>query len=145
MTEIAIYLDIYTRWPISLTVSLSLAIYRTAHYSFEKAYDPMPVLNWMTNYPSIPVVACMLYAALIFGGQYYFSKREPLKWRSTLAAWNLFLSVFSTMGMLRTAPQLAHNLVTSSLRDNLCEDPRISYGSGSTGLWVQLFILSKFP
>merc|ERR1719223_1257804 len=32
-----------------------------------------------------------------------------------------------------------------SLRDNLCVYPQISYGSGSSGLWLQLFVLSKFP
>jgi hypothetical protein len=32
-----------------------------------------------------------------------------------------------------------------SWKENFCMDPESSYGSGSTGLWVQLFILSKFP
>ena len=62
-----------------------------------------------------------------------------------MAAWNLGLSLFSWMGMFRTLPQLLHNLTTMSIRDNLCLDPTETYGSGSTGLWVQLFILSKFP
>ena len=32
-----------------------------------------------------------------------------------------------------------------SLNDNLCNDPRISFGTGACGLWVQLFIYSKIP
>lgn len=105
----------------------------------------MPVLHWMQHHPAVPVLACVLYMILIFGGQQYFAKREPLKWRYTMAMWNLLLSTFSTIGMIRTLPPLVHNLATYSLRDNLCLDPRSTYGSGSTGLWVQLFILSKFP
>lgn len=59
--------------------------------------------------------------------------------------WNFSLSLFSWIGAFRTAPQLIHNLSTMSLRDNVCMNPEISFGSGSSGLWVQLFILSKFP
>lgn len=71
--------------------------------------------------------------------------KKPWSWRRTLALWNLSLSVFSIMGMLRVAPHLFHNLRTYSLRDNLCNDPESMYGSGTTGLWVQMFVLSKFP
>jgi hypothetical protein len=78
-------------------------------------------------------------------GQAYFRTREPLRARTSLAAWNLFLALFSLVGMLRTFPQLVHNLATLTLRENLCANPQATYGSGSTGLWVQLFILSKFP
>ena len=93
----------------------------------------------------IPIVAVALYGLFIGLGKWYFSSRPAWSWRRTLAFWNLGLSVFSWIGMARTLPQLVHNLSTMSLRDNLCLDPRMTYGSGSTGLWVQLFILSKFP
>lgn len=63
----------------------------------------------------------------------------------TQAAWNLCLSLFSWIGAIRTFPQLIHNLTTFPLRDAFCENPQITHGCGSTGLWVQLFILSKIP
>lgn len=113
--------------------------------SYEKFYDPIPLLNWMKGQPGIPVAACVLYAVSIYYGQAFFAKRDRWNWRYTLAFWNLFLSTFSLVGMLRTAPHLIHNLTHLSFRDNMCLDPRTTYGSGSTGLWVQLFILSKFP
>mmetsp|Transcript_18350 Transcript_18350/g.27734 ORF Transcript_18350/g.27734 Transcript_18350/m.27734 type:complete len:246 (+) Transcript_18350:103-840(+) len=113
--------------------------------NFEKNYDPVGVLDYMSNHPMIPIVACVIYCILIFGGQYLMKNRECWKWRNTLAAWNFLLSVFSGIGMVRTLPHLLHNLATYSFRDNFCLDPRTTYGSGSTGLWVQLFILSKFP
>jgi len=59
--------------------------------------------------------------------------------------WNFSLSLFSFIGLSRTLHQLVHNLHKDSLWDNLCNDPESQFGSGSTGLWVQLFILSKFP
>ena len=113
--------------------------------SFETYYDPMPVVNWMQHHPMVPIAACVAYGILIGLGQRYFSSRERWNWRKTMAAWNLGLSIFSSIGLARTAPQLAHNLWTYSARDNLCLDPSATFGSGSSGLWVQLFILSKFP
>ena len=116
-----------------------------AHCSVEKMYDPTPVLQWMQNHSMVPILACILYGVFIVLGQEYFRNRPRWNWRVTLAAWNFTLAAFSFVGMARTLPQLVHNVATMSLRDNLCSDPRSTYGSGSTGLWVQLFILSKFP
>mmetsp|Transcript_62371 Transcript_62371/g.184556 ORF Transcript_62371/g.184556 Transcript_62371/m.184556 type:complete len:250 (-) Transcript_62371:227-976(-) len=99
----------------------------------------------MQTHNAVPILACFLYGAFIILGQKYFKNREPLKWRKALAFWNLSLSAFSWVGMARTLPQLLHNLYHLSLRDNMCTNPEITFGSGSTGLWVQLFILSKFP
>lgn len=111
----------------------------------EKYYDPIPVLNWMQMNNWVPITACIIYAIGIYAGRNYFSTRPAWDWRLTMAVWNLFLSVFSAIGMIRTAPQLLHNLFHLSIRDNLCSDPRVTYGSGSAGIWVQLFVLSKFP
>lgn len=112
---------------------------------WEKYYDPMPVLYYMQNNTMIPILALVAYAAFIVFGKQAMATKEPWQWRKYLALWNFSLSLFSWIGAFRTAPQLIHNLTTMSLRDNLCSDARIAFGSGSTGLWVQLFILSKFP
>ncbi|KAL7530982.1 hypothetical protein ACHAXR_003787 [Thalassiosira sp. AJA248-18] len=112
---------------------------------FEKFYDPAGMLVWMQDRPMIPIVACILYGIFIILGRSYMAKNQPCSWRKILAAWNFSLSLFSWIGAFRTAPQLYYNLMTYPLRDNLCDDPASLYGSGSTGLWVQLFILSKFP
>jgi hypothetical protein len=82
---------------------------------------------------------------MILVGQAYFRHRAPWNWRKTMAAWNLLLSVFSAIGFVRVLPHFIHILWNYSLRDNLCNDPENHFGSGTTGLWVQLFILSKFP
>lgn len=115
------------------------------YFEFEKNYDPIAVLNWMRDHPLIPVFTCVAYGALILLGQHAMASREAWKWRRAMAIWNFSLSAFSWIGMFRTLPQLVHNLYYMSVRDNFCVDPRMTYGSGSTGLWVQLFILSKFP
>ena len=95
--------------------------------------------------PWFPIAACVFYGVGIVLGQQCMENKKRFQWKKTLACWNLGLSLFSFVGMLRTTPQLFYNLSTMSLKDNLCRDPQVTYGSGSTGLWVQLFILSKFP
>jgi elongation of very long chain fatty acids protein 6 len=114
-------------------------------FRIEKKFDPSYALAWMQQHFWIPIVACVLYGAAIIAGQAYFANNPRWHWKYTLASWNSALSVFSTVGMLRTLPQLIHNIQNLSLRDNLCADPRSTYGSGSTGLWMLLFVLSKFP
>jgi elongation of very long chain fatty acids protein 6 len=99
----------------------------------------------MQQHPMVPVAACVFYLVLIGLGQLYFRHRSRWQWRYTLALWNLFLATFSGLGMIRTLPQLIHHLTTLSVRDILCLNPKATYGNGSTGLWVQLFVLSKFP
>ena len=114
-------------------------------HRWEINYDPVPVRDWTQNNPIVPIIACVLYAVLIVCGRAYFDGRQPLSWRRTLAMWNFSLSLFSFIGMIRTAPQLAHNLYHMTLRDNICNNPESQFGSGSTGFWVQVFCLSKFP
>jgi len=115
------------------------------YWSFEQKYDPFPMLHWMEENPKVPIIGVIFYLAFCIFGQRYMKSRDPWQWRGILAVWNLSLSLFSWIGAIRTAPQLMHNLATYSIRDNLCFDPRVTYGCGSSGLWVQLFILSKFP
>lgn len=118
------------------------------YFEFEKNYDPIPLLELMRYHSMIPVYAVIVYGVLITVGQYAMRNREPFNLRRLMAFWNLGLSVFSWIGMFRTLPQLLHNLYHLSMRDNLCMDSRetiASYGSGSSGLWFLLFVLSKFP
>uniref|UniRef100_A0A7S1VJD7 Elongation of fatty acids protein n=1 Tax=Grammatophora oceanica TaxID=210454 RepID=A0A7S1VJD7_9STRA len=115
------------------------------YFSFEKKYDPIPLSLWMEANNWLPVAAVSVYAILCWRGQVWMKDHDRWHWRYILTAWNFGLSLFSFVGMMRTAPNLLHNLVTMSLEDNMCADPRETFGSGSTGLWVQLFILSKFP
>jgi elongation of very long chain fatty acids protein 6 len=99
----------------------------------------------MVANPMVPIIAVILYGVLIVAGRSYFQGRPAWNWRMSMALWNLLLSVFSAIGFCRVFPQLVHNFYQYSLAENFCFDPENFYGSGATGLWVQLFVLSKFP
>lgn len=114
--------------------------------SYERNNDPTIIRDWMVKNPWLPVAAILLYGIFIKVGRAYFHNRQPLSWRTTLAMWNLSLSVFSFIGFTRVAPHLIHTLYHYSVSEFFCFDPEQSYGSEpSTGLWLVLFVLSKFP
>uniref|UniRef100_A0A7S2WNW7 Elongation of fatty acids protein n=1 Tax=Eucampia antarctica TaxID=49252 RepID=A0A7S2WNW7_9STRA len=115
------------------------------YMEWEKHYDPLTVLSWMQNHPIVPIASLIVYATLIVWGQKVMKDKPAWKWRRILAVWNLSLSLFSFAGAFRLVPQLLHNLYTMPLHDVLCRDPEETHGTGSSGIWVQLFVLSKFP
>jgi elongation of very long chain fatty acids protein 6 len=93
----------------------------------------------------VPMTAIVMYGLLIVAGQAYFKNRDPWDWRNLMACWNLGLASFSAIGFIRTAPALFHLLTHYTVQENLCVDPESHFGSGVTGMWVQLFVLSKIP
>lgn len=114
-------------------------------FEFEKRFNPFPVLGWMQGHPFFPISIVAIYGISVVIGRKYMEKRDPFKWRRGLVYWNFFLSLFSFIGTLRTLPMLVHNLSTLSLKANFCASPVATHGCGSSGIWVQLFILSKIP
>mmetsp|Transcript_32676 Transcript_32676/g.39707 ORF Transcript_32676/g.39707 Transcript_32676/m.39707 type:complete len:321 (+) Transcript_32676:158-1120(+) len=93
----------------------------------------------------LPPMIVALYLSSIIFGQRYMKDQKPWEWKKKLALWNLFLSLFSFMGMVRMVPPLIYMSQTKSIRSNMCDDPYATWLAGSTGTWVQFFILSKIP
>lgn len=102
-------------------------------------------LDFAKEHPYIPIGLSAGYLASCYLGKRYMSSRPAFDLQMPLAYWNLFLSVFSFIGMCNTVPQLLYNLNAMSMRDNLCGEPKTAFANGSCGLWVQLFIYSKIP
>jgi len=116
------------------------------YFNFEKQYDPKPVSDAMKATPWIPLAACCCYVIFCFGGQLVMKRYSAFDLNMTLALWNLFLSIFSFIGLIRVAPHLLHMIYyDGGVYGLICCDPGHKYGSGATGLWIQLFILSKIP
>lgn len=108
--------------------------------------DVTEVYVWMQdNTWWFPPLACFIYLAILYVGQKYFENREAWSQRKLLAVWNICLSSFSTLGFVRMAPQLFHNLYHFGLWGQLCLDPEHMIGASTTGLWCTLFVWSKIP
>lgn len=116
------------------------------YFDIEKLYDPVPVHRLMrANNYVIPVSFVVLYVLFCYFGQKFMAKRQAFELTSALAMWNLFLSVFSLWGAIRTVPHMIMMLSTMSIEDALCKHAFSAYGGGATGMAVQLFCWSKIP
>lgn len=113
---------------------------------FEKSYDPDPVLNLMVeNNYVVPVVSVVLYLLFCYFGRVIMKDRKAFDLKNTLAAWNLFLSVFSAWGAIRTVPEMLHMITHLDFEHTVCRIVYATYGGGASGFATQLFILSKIP
>lgn len=110
----------------------------------EKCFDSVWHLNWTSQHNFIPVVAVCIYLVAIYSGKKAMENRKPFSFKFSMAVWNLILSVFSFGCMARVIPHLIHNVAVGEVRDLVCISPETTYGYGSTGLWVTLFMYSKF-
>ena len=124
-----------------------IPLLKLTYFEFENRYDPDVVLFWMRDHWEVPILAVLAYVVLIVAGPKLMDKLGVgrLELRAAMATWNALLSVFSFIGMLRTAPHLLHNVANKDYMTTVCTPPHLDWGSGATGLWVQLFILSKIP
>lgn len=114
--------------------------------TFEKNFDPLPVLDFMVkNNYVIPVVSVLAYVLFIFFGTMLMKDKKPFDLKLPLAAWNLFLSLFSFYGAVRTVPHMVHRVATLSFEQTVCEHVYSAYGCGAVGFAVVLFIWSKIP
>jgi len=115
------------------------------YFDWEKNYNPKPVLDYMGENSWLPILSVIAYMAFCYYGQILMKDRKAFSLKMALAVWNLGLSAFSFIGVIRVAPHLAHLVYFRGMEGLICLEPGHEYGSGATGLWIQLFILSKFP
>ena len=113
---------------------------------FEKKYDPIPLLQIMAdNNYIVPVVCVVAYLLFCYYGQKIMEKRKAFDLTTTLAVWNLFLSLFSAWGAFKTVPHMLDRVANNTLEENVCDHVHEAYGCGTCGFAVILFILSKIP
>jgi len=118
--------------------------------SFEKYHEAdkhyvfnyVPIKQFLDSNYVCPAVAVTSYIIFCYVGKKYMEHRKPFDFRKVMAGWNLFLSAYSMMTVLRGIP-VFYYLATRPLKESLCRDPTKIYG-GSNDLWTILFVLSKF-
>ena len=91
----------------------------------------------------VPILASVVYLLAIFGGRRMMRDRKAWDLKAPLAVWNLLLAVFSVLGTTRLVPHLVYGLLINHHTYFFCRNAGSSYGHGSEGLWVNLFICSK--
>lgn len=70
--------------------------------------------------------------------------RSPLNLKKVIIVWNLFLSIFNFFVTLKVLPIVIYILYQYSLTGLLIIPPIYLYGFDSVGLWICLYIISKY-
>ena len=73
------------------------------------------------------------------------ASRPAYDLKTPLIIWNASLSGFSFLGALRVCPELLFQLSNNTFSETICAPSSLTWGTGATGLWVQLFVYSKIP
>lgn len=113
--------------------------YVESFLNFEKNYKKDDLINWSSNHVELPIFASAIYLVMVFYAPSLIKK--PFSLKRPLAVWNLILAVFSIMGASRTVPVFIKSL-RIGFGYSICGD--VSYLDGPSGLWMALFIYSKF-
>ncbi|KAJ8601652.1 hypothetical protein CTAYLR_009829 [Chrysophaeum taylorii] len=93
-------------------------------------------VHW--EYPLVAVAAYVVMIPLLRA-----LVKDKVNTKSFAIAWNAFLAIFSLCGLLACGPVMLHELTTNGLYFTVCA-PAPWYGVGVHGMFVALFIFSKF-
>jgi len=136
----------YHRGDVILQLWQRVPALKPFYTEFENNYNPDTVLHWMGRHWEVPIIAIVLYVAVITAGPKMMERSGlKLNLRYPIATWNALLSIFSFIGMMRTVPHLVMDIVEKDYMTTMCTPPYQNWGAGATGFWVQMFILSKIP
>jgi len=108
-------------------------------------------IKYATEHVELPIFAVAIYVVMVFYVPGILPEKFGKTWmyvlRKLWALWNLLLSVFSVIGVTRTVPYLFTAVQNHGFVYTLCENPVKWWGQdgNATGLWIVLFVFSKFP
>lgn len=94
------------------------------NYSFmlecEKNFDVNEFLKWFHHFRVNSFFFAAAYLAFVFIGPKWMAQRKPYELRGPLICWNIAIAVFSTLGALRTIPEVIHVTRNIGLHHSVC-------------------------
>eukprot|EP01038_Epipyxis_sp_PR26KG_P004153 gene4153-5917_t len=110
---------------------------------FEIDFDPTITVNFTANSWFVPITCVIIYGLFLLIGTKMMKTMDPFDLKWPLALWNLFLCIFSAIGVWRTAPFLIASLLGKGFEHTICTHPNNYWGFGPAGFWVMLLNFSK--
>jgi hypothetical protein len=95
-----------------------------------------------STWPILPLTIVSIYIGFIFVAPQLMKNREPFQFKTSVALWNLLLSIFSFCGMVRTLPYSFFITWSHSTQEIICNYPYY-IENGPYGMWTMLFVFSK--
>ena len=112
---------------------------------YEKNFDPQKSIEFANKNVKLPFLIVGIYLLLIIEGNKYMKYKKPYHLKQALTIWNGILCIFSFIGSIKTTPELIDQLFSKNFHNTICDSSRESWGTGTTGFWVMLFVYSKIP
>lgn len=114
----------------------------TYMFSIEKTYDEEAFNSYMQEHWADSLVYSAVYLIVVFGGQFYMSRRKKFELRTCLAIWSSVLAIFSIIGAIRTVPEFVYALMNKGFEYSYCIPSYMGKGK-VTSFWTGLFVMSK--
>ncbi|VWU51714.1 fatty acid elongation protein, GNS1/SUR4 family, putative [Hepatocystis sp. ex Piliocolobus tephrosceles] len=123
-------------------------IIRCVSYFFwhkEKNFKPFWFISFIHNkYILCPIVVIMYILFCKYGNNILMKNRKALNIKFILLVWNFLLSIFNFIVFIKLLPVFSYIIYNYTLNGLLIIPPIYLYGYGAVGLWICLFILSKY-
>lgn len=113
-------------------------------FEWENLFDATWSFDFTYSYNFLAFVVSIIYIVGVFYGQHAMKNREPFDLRGVVTYWNLFLAIFSFIGACRTVPHLIFSWRHFGLDYLVCRSSDVAYQSGASGVWLHLFVYSKY-
>lgn len=122
-------------------VAQAIAQFRALEENFKVA----DIHEWHSAHVEVPIFAVCGYLVLVFWVPGVLEAwKIKLQLTSVMILWNVFLATFSIMGAFRMVPVLLEGLMSKGFEESVCANGDW-FLNGKPGLWMALFIYSKFP
>ncbi|SBT70210.1 fatty acid elongation protein, GNS1/SUR4 family, putative [Plasmodium malariae] len=113
-------------------------------FEWERAFTPFSFIEFVHNqYMTCPIVV-MIYILFCKYGCAFMKKRNAFNLKWGVAIWNIFLSVFNMIVLIKLLPVLLYILYNYSFNGLLTIPPIYTCAFGPVGAWTMLFIISKY-
>lgn len=113
-------------------------------FAWENEFAGSELLSKCRAWWWLSYVVGFLYVMALWWGTDYVKDKKPFDLKGPLALWNLLLAVFSFIGAARMVPHLVLMLSSYGFDYSICRTLSRSFGNGPPGLWLSLFIFSKY-
>ncbi|CAG9483984.1 fatty acid elongation protein, GNS1/SUR4 family, putative [Plasmodium vivax] len=113
-------------------------------FQWERNFKPFGFIELVHGkYLACPLIV-VLYLLMCKYGPASMKNRKEFDLRRVVIVWNVLLSLFNLIVVVKLTPVLLYIICNYTFTGLLIIPPIYTYAFGIPGLWVSLFVLSKF-
>ncbi|CRH03053.1 fatty acid elongation protein, GNS1/SUR4 family, putative [Plasmodium relictum] len=121
-----------------------IPFYKYLCFQWEKDFTPFRFIELVHNKYYVCPIVVIIYLLFCKYGNNLMQNRKPFNIKKIIIIWNFLLSCFNMFVIMRLLPVLIYIIYHYSLTGLLIIPPIYMYAFGPVGLWICLFILSKY-